>query len=282
MTQTTEFRDVERISAYLDGQLSQAEKARLEARLKIETQLRSTMDEVNYSRVLLRKLPARRAPRNFTLSPKMAGVKPPLPRAFPIFRMASALATVLFFFVFAANLSVPTWASIRPAASAQIVGLGEASRNTSPFALEAAAPAAPQADTAAVMAPTQEVSRMQPAPTQGAIEMFAATGTPVESGAQAKVIPSAQGQPALAAELTPTQPPVSAVLQFGLLGLAVISGGTAYFMRARADNRWLKAQALKPAKPGPGQILVFFLVFLVIIALSVTIFLISTTAIYAP
>ena len=281
MTQTTSFRDVELISAYLDSQLSQAEKARLEARLKIEIQLRSTMDEMSYSRELLRKLPARRAPRNFTLSPKMAGVKPPLPRAFPIFRMASALATVLFFFVFAANLAVPTWASNRLAAPAQVVGLGEASRNSSPFALEAAAPAAPQAD-AASLAPSPEAPMLQPAPTQAAIELFAATGAPAESGPQAKAIPSAQGQPAFAPELAPNQPPVSAVLQFGLLGLAVVSGGTAFFMRVRADNRWFKAQALKPAKPGPGQVLVFSLVVLVIIVLIVTIFLISTTAIYAP
>ena len=117
MTQPN-FRDVEQLSAYLDGQLSQAESTRLETRLKTDPQLRTVFNDLSQSRALLRKLPARRAPRNFTLTPKMAGVKPPVPRAFPLFRFASALAAVLFFFSFTLNLTVPAFSAMRASAPA--------------------------------------------------------------------------------------------------------------------------------------------------------------------
>ena len=123
MTQPT-FRDVELISAFLDGQLSRADATRLETRLKNEPALRAVFEEMGQTRTLLRKLPARRAPRNFTLTPKMAGIRPPLPRAFPVFRFASVLATILFFFAYMANISAPAMATLRAAAPAPVFGMG--------------------------------------------------------------------------------------------------------------------------------------------------------------
>ena len=108
---STSFRglshDAELLSAYLDSQLSKVDSAQLESRIKTDPELRSVYDELRQSRTVLRKLPARRAPRNFTLTPKMAGIKPPLPRAFPVFRLASVLAAVLFFVGYVINLSAP-------------------------------------------------------------------------------------------------------------------------------------------------------------------------------
>src|SRR6201999_2324225 len=100
-------RDLEQLSAYLDGQLPQADSARLETRIKTDPELRSVYENLRQARSLLRQLPARRAPRNFRLTPKMAGVKPPLPRAFPVFRLASVLAGILFFLGYVVNLSAP-------------------------------------------------------------------------------------------------------------------------------------------------------------------------------
>jgi len=124
MSSPLSFRDVELLSAYLDGQLSQDKRTRLESRLKSEPQLRNILDEMGSSRSLMGMLPLRKSPRNFILTAKMAGIRPPLPRAFPIFRFASVFAAFLFIFVFMANLSVPVMVSIRSGTSAFAPALG--------------------------------------------------------------------------------------------------------------------------------------------------------------
>ena len=107
MTQSSSFRDVEKLSAYLDGQLKPSEVARLESRLQSDPELASVLKELRQARNLLRQLPQRRAPRNFTLTPKMVGQKPPMPRTYPVFRFATVLATLLLFFTFATNFMAP-------------------------------------------------------------------------------------------------------------------------------------------------------------------------------
>jgi hypothetical protein len=66
------FREYEKFSAYLDGQLSPAETAKLEAQLKANPDWRLALDELSATRALLRNAPRYRAPRNFTLSPEVA------------------------------------------------------------------------------------------------------------------------------------------------------------------------------------------------------------------
>ena len=107
MTHIPSFRDVEKLSAYLDRQLKPSEVARLESRLQTEPELASILQDLRQTRSLLRRLPQRRAPRNFTLTPKMVGQKPPLPRTYPAFRLATVLATLLLFFTFATNFMAP-------------------------------------------------------------------------------------------------------------------------------------------------------------------------------
>src|SRR5215208_7251226 len=97
-------RDLELLSSYLDGQLKPSDSARLEARLSADPNLRAVLDDLRASRGLLRQLPMRKAPRNFTLTPKMVGKNPPLPRAYPAFRFVSALATLLFCFTVGLNI----------------------------------------------------------------------------------------------------------------------------------------------------------------------------------
>jgi hypothetical protein len=64
--------DYEAFSAYLDDQLSPAEKTRLEAKLAANSDLRATLDELAATRALLRRAKTYRAPRNFTLTPEVA------------------------------------------------------------------------------------------------------------------------------------------------------------------------------------------------------------------
>jgi hypothetical protein len=101
------FRDIETLSAYLDGQLDVSDAARLEARLKTDTELASVLRDLRAARGILRKLPARKAPRNFTLTRQMVGLKPPLPRTYPLFRLATAFAAILFLFSFTATTLAP-------------------------------------------------------------------------------------------------------------------------------------------------------------------------------
>src|SRR5512139_2880757 len=75
-------RDIELLSAYLDGELKPSHSIKLEARLKTDPELASVLNDLRVTRTLLRKLPSRKAPRNFTLTRKMVGLNPPLPRTY--------------------------------------------------------------------------------------------------------------------------------------------------------------------------------------------------------
>jgi hypothetical protein len=101
------FHDIEQLSAYLDGQLSPSDSARLESRLQSDPELASVYEDLRSTRSIFRRLPSRRAPRNFTLTRKMAGLKPPLPRTYFTFRFATAFATILFAFTVALNNLAP-------------------------------------------------------------------------------------------------------------------------------------------------------------------------------
>ena len=87
--------DFERLSAYIDNQLSPAEKAALEARLATEADLQATLTDLRRTVRALRSLPAVKPPRNFTLTPEQAGVRVRRGPLFPVFRLAAALCTVL-------------------------------------------------------------------------------------------------------------------------------------------------------------------------------------------
>ncbi len=118
------FRDVELLSAYLDGRLNPSDAAHLEARLASDANLKATLEDLRHTRGVLRRLPQRRAPRNFRLTPKMAGIKPPEPRAYPAFRFATALAAFLFLASVAVNAITPIAAPRLAAAPAAPLGMG--------------------------------------------------------------------------------------------------------------------------------------------------------------
>ncbi len=89
-------RDWERLSAYIDMQLSARERARLEKRLQSDAALQAALDDLHTMRGALRRLPKVRAPRDFRLTPEMAGQRVAhAPRLFPTFRLASLVASLL-------------------------------------------------------------------------------------------------------------------------------------------------------------------------------------------
>lgn len=95
-------RDWQDLSAYLDGQLSSRERARLEEKLRSREDLQNALEELRRVRIMLRSQPRLRAPRNFTLGPEFAsqGVgRQPFRRLSPALGLVSALASVLFILV---------------------------------------------------------------------------------------------------------------------------------------------------------------------------------------
>src|SRR5947208_5116806 len=59
------------LSAYLDGALSPAERASVDAHLAVCAQCQTDLDELRYVLAMTRSLPPVRAPRSFTLTPEM-------------------------------------------------------------------------------------------------------------------------------------------------------------------------------------------------------------------
>lgn len=88
-------RDLERLSAYLDGTLSAREAASLEVRLQDDLVLRQELAELRETIRLVGSLPMARSPRNFTLTPEMVGIRE-RPRVYPVMQFATALATFIF------------------------------------------------------------------------------------------------------------------------------------------------------------------------------------------
>jgi anti-sigma factor RsiW len=88
-------RDLESLSAYADGALLPAERREFDARLAQDPALRQALQQIRATSALLRSLPPVRPPRNFTLTPEMAGVRTGRPR-FPVLQLATVVATLAF------------------------------------------------------------------------------------------------------------------------------------------------------------------------------------------
>ena len=219
-------RDLELLSAYLDGELSTSDSARLESRLHSEPRLVSVLSDLRAARSLLRKLPQRRAPRNFTLTRKMVGQNPPLPRSYSAFRFATVVATLLFFFTFGFNALAPQLTQV-PFGSGG--GSGEELFQVGPAATEA--PAMSEAATEAAAAPSADFA---PQPTfVPPVEDEAARATATAGADVAKALiesePQAGGDPL---------PMISRVWQI-LFAVAAIAGTSLMvLMRRRSASRW--------------------------------------------
>jgi anti-sigma factor RsiW len=133
-------RDLERLSAYLDGALSEKEASRLEARLREEPTLRDAFQELKATAQMVSSLSEVSLPRSFTLTPEMVGMRERT-RVYPAMRLATALATLAFFAVVGVD-AITSFAlngALAPASKEQV-------------AMEAPAPAADALTTGEVPA----------------------------------------------------------------------------------------------------------------------------------
>ena len=225
-------RDLELLSSYLDGQLKLSDSARLEARLSSDPDLRGVLDDLRAARGLLRQLPMRKAPRNFTLTPKMVGKKPPLPRSYPAFRFVTALASLMLFFTLGLNFIVPQMAQ------APVLGMGGGG---APDLFSAQAPAAAESsvmtEAPAAAAPVEEPSiQMVPEPTAtiSAADNAREIQTPAEKQGLPNETVIAEQPPAQ----NPASPPIPPAWQIMLAGIALLGALIMVLMRQAAANRW--------------------------------------------
>lgn len=91
------------LSAYLDGQVSSDERSQIEKKLASEDAFRRAIEELRHTRIVIRSMPRRRAPRNFTLTPEMVTIRR-RQGWFPVLRFSSAFAALASVVLFALQL----------------------------------------------------------------------------------------------------------------------------------------------------------------------------------
>lgn len=235
------FHDIEQLSAYLDGQLSPSDSARLESRLKSDPELASAYEDIRSTRAILRKLPSRKAPRNFTLTRKMAGLNPPVPRSYFTFKFATTFATILFAVTVAVNslspriafVGVPNYGSGGGGCTSGCGGGGPDTLFQQPVSGSAAATDAPVVTDA-------PAAEMLPAPTQQSAEESdpAAdaynTERSTETPATKEPAPESQTQP-------PDQPEpflIPIIWQIALFAVMIIGALGLFIMNQFAKRKW--------------------------------------------
>jgi len=226
-------RDWEAISAYLDGQISERNLARFEARLQREPALRSALNEMDAVRQVLRNAPRLRAPRNFTLTPQMVGqaaYRPPRRKTHlaPFLGWATIAATLLLVFVLIGDFLIVSNAKpVAIAPPSDIVPLQEVALEISP-ATEAAAPAnevespplnapaaggysetQPETSGSAAVLETAAVPETEPAVTAERIFSPAVAPTATPASPQSDVSLSAAADPVTGTTLYPAESAVT-------------------------------------------------------------------------
>jgi hypothetical protein len=203
---------------------------RLESRLATDPELAATLQALRESRGLLRQLPKRRAPRNFTLTYAMVGKKPPLPRSYPMLRFATALATLLFGLSYAAN-TVTRFAA--PAASAPFAyGIGGGGGDGN---MDAAQPAATEPPIVAMAPAATEAPATEAAATQPPAIAESAPAMPTEA-ARTTADPYAAKQPEPVPAPQPFQIPSGWVIAFAVT--ALLGAGSMFLIQRLAANKW--------------------------------------------
>jgi negative regulator of sigma E activity len=156
-------KDLEQLSAHLDGSLSEREQAALAARLAAEPALAAARRQLELTRAMLRRAPQRKTPRSFTLTAAMASQGRGRLGAWSGFNFASAAASLALILVLLTDFSLNGLPL--PAAASGAV--------EAPQALMAEAPA--EADTALAPEPSPEAFTLEqpPAADEGAGEISA-------------------------------------------------------------------------------------------------------------
>jgi anti-sigma factor RsiW len=163
-------RDLEALSAYADGRLSPVERQPMDARLQEDPALRRALDEIRATSALLRALPSVRPPRNFLLTPEMAGVRRRW-LGYPALQLATAMATLAFFVTVGLDVFAPVAGSV---------------------AFRAAAPSEEMAMQAAALQPALPTEAGAAALEAGALSVVAETAMPAITATELSVADAVQ------------------------------------------------------------------------------------------
>ncbi|KXK11549.1 MAG: hypothetical protein UZ14_CFX002002784 [Chloroflexi bacterium OLB14] len=219
------FRDIENLSALLDEQLNESESKRLKARLESDRELDSVSNDLSFVRNLLHLLPKRKSPKNFTLTRQMVGLKPPLPKTYPFFRLATVFATLLFVFTFSVNALSPFVSFNAPQFSFGIGGGGGG----------AGAPAVQEAP-ATEEALMQESAPAEAMPESTEVTRIAAEETPTQKEIETPSQDSVDGyqnQPQVENEAL-----FSSNLIFTFLIISILGAISMFVIRQNAKRKW--------------------------------------------
>lgn len=196
-------KDFEALSAYLDGQLGDRERARLEARLQTEEALRAALERLQNTRAVLRGLPPLPVPRSFTLDPETVPARPARD-FYPVMRFASALASILLVVVLLGDIAA-SFALQRGLAPAQELALQAADQEAAEPAPDAAPDSAAAGEGAAEFFATEAgepadetalAAEAPPEPEEDALE---------EQGADGAAADDAGSLPTPTLDVCPTQ-----------------------------------------------------------------------------
>ncbi len=193
-------RDLEVLSAYLDGELRAEEARRLEVRLEQDRALRAAFTELRSVRDAMRSLPVLRPPRSLVLTPDMVG-RSARGRPYPGLQLATALATLAFLVVSGANVILSHGPSMGARAPAE-----------APMMLQAPPPA-PEATASAEVAgapllgEAPSYDALAPSATPEAAERSAPESSALGGGLAET--PQAAAQPAPAEQAVESSPPVT-------------------------------------------------------------------------
>lgn len=248
--------DLELLSAYLDNQLSLAERVNLERRLEQEPPLRGALAELRATTTALRSLEPLRPPRSFTLDPATVRRPRPLFSLAWVMQLGSGLAGMLLVVLATVQLlAAPSGAAMVPmsamatAPASATAPMPEAAP-AAEMRLEATAGAAAtgmtsaEADGAATPLSTADAPvsvESVPAEADGAAAPLSTAAAPVAQepagGAAATEAPAAPFGATASDEGTPTpkaQPPDGLAPGFTLaLGVALMTLGVTWHLVSR-------------------------------------------------
>src|SRR5947208_3466511 len=114
--------DYELLSAYIDGALTESERAAFELRLQAEPEFSRELDELRATVTLLNNLPPRKAPRDFTLDARYARRSSFFFTSATFSALSTVAAIILFAlgaYLFTGNKTPPQAASVGQSAQSQ-------------------------------------------------------------------------------------------------------------------------------------------------------------------
>ncbi len=280
-------RDLEMLSAYLDGELRPSEEVALEARLAREEALRAVLEDLRANRLLLRQAPRLKAPRSFALDPAVFGQRYPWwQRAFfgNLLQISGALgaaaAIVLIVIGLVMNMSQQTAPAVSPspalevaAQPTQVTLLLTATALPTAALLPQGTPtpfptvALPAAEEAALAAPAPMLAQpeqplLSPAPEMFPADAFSAQEGAGEAGAFGLAAPPGEVQLRDASAATPTSVTLAASPQPMLIATATPEIAAENVMAAQPSpspattpesERVAKYQAQPPEDRSPAR-----------------------------